>query len=66
MSEMVTLVLDNHSDDEYAYKHDGESEADYKARMDALHKNLLDQASDEEKQLAVDVLDHFAKSSIGE
>ena len=56
MSEMVKLVLDSNSDDDYAYRKEGESDAEYKARMESLHDRLMEQATNEEKQLAADVL----------
>ena len=64
MSEMVTLVLDSNSDDDYAYRKEGESDAEYKSRMGELHDRLMEQATNEEKQLAADVLSSLVTAKI--
>ena len=64
MSEMVTLVLDCNSDDDYAYRKEGESDSEYKTRMEAWHERLMEQATNEEKQLAADVLNSLVTAQI--
>ena len=63
MDDMVTLVLDSSDDDEYMYKRNEESDADYKARMTKLRERRNARMTEEEKRLVAEVLNNTTIAS---
>ena len=56
MDDMVTLVLDGDADDEYMYKKDDESDAEYKVRLARLRERRNARMSDEEKRIVEETI----------
>jgi|GEM_PF-4306387 len=56
MNEKITLILDAREEGEYMYKREDESYAEYRSRMEVLRKMVAAQATEEEEQLAREIL----------